>query len=78
MQPDDPDALRQLGIIQLCDELDPVAAQITLERVRRIDPTNRGINESFAALAMFRGNAQEARDYWVRQLEITPNVATGS
>ena len=75
LRPDDPDALRQLGFIQLLDELDPAAAQVTFERVRQIDPTNRDLNEAFALLAMFRGNAQDAREYLVRQLEISPNVA---
>ena len=75
LQPDDPDALRQLGYIQLFDELDPAAAEATFERVRQIDPANRSLNASFAYLAMFRGNAQDAREYWVRQLEVSPYTA---
>ena len=76
LKPDDPSALMSLGLIQLLDELDPAAAEATFERIRQIDPTNGGINEAFASLAMFRGNAQDARGYLTRQIEITPYNAT--
>jgi TolB-like protein len=75
LRPDDPDALRLLAAIQLTNELDPAASQATLERVREIDPTNQSLNRAFAFLALFRGNAQDARDYLVRQLQVTPYVA---
>jgi adenylate cyclase len=76
LQPDDPEALRLLSQIQLTDELDPAAAETTLERVRRSDPASRWLNGVIAALAQFRGDAQEAREYFFRQLEITPDRTT--
>lgn len=61
-------------MIQLIHELDPAAAQVMLERAREIDPSSPYLNQNFALLAMFRGNAREARDHWVRQIELVPTT----
>ena len=75
LQPDNPGVLLALGFIQLRDELDPAAAEATFERVRQIDPAMPSLNEGFASLAAFRGNGSAARDYMVREIEISPYVA---
>jgi len=76
LRPDDPEALLRLGNIQLIYDLDPAAAEATFRRVSRIDPTTPRLNENLALLAMFRGDARKACDYWARQLEVTPYLPT--
>ena len=72
LQPDDPSALDQLSVLQLEFDLDPSAAEATLDRVRQVDPGYRYLNLGYAQLAMFRGNTRDARDYLARQIEMTP------
>ena len=72
LTPNNPRSLIQLAAIQMSLELDPAAAQQTLERIRQIDSHQRKLNEGFARLAMMRGRVREAIQYWEQQIDANP------
>ena len=76
LDPDNPKTVGLLATIQMQLELDLTAAEQTLTRVRQIDPDHRFLNEAYASLAMQRGRAEEAAQYWQQQIQRTPYNAT--
>ncbi len=72
LTPNNPRSLIQLAVLQRAFELDPGGAQQTLERIRQIDPHQRKLNEQLAMLAMTRGRAREAIQYWEQQIDADP------
>ena len=71
LAPNDPRSLLVLAFIQLQLELDPRAAEQTLERIRRINP-HAGLYEGFARLALMRGQLRQALQYWQQGIDAAP------
>jgi TolB-like protein/tetratricopeptide (TPR) repeat protein len=68
LDPDSPDLLTMRAIQQLI-ELDLTAAEQTLDRLRNVDPEWPWLYQNYARLAMRRGRAADALQFWELQLE---------
>jgi TolB-like protein/tetratricopeptide (TPR) repeat protein len=68
LDPDSPDLLTMRAIQQVI-ELDLTAAEQTLDRLRNVDPEWPWLYENYARLAMRRGRAADALQFWELQLD---------
>jgi len=68
LQPEDPDGLGELALLQWSIELDPTAAEQTIERIGRIDP-KRSMEQTLGSIASTRGRVREATQHFRQAAE---------